>query len=78
MKEALPAAQEAQARQLDQEIAGLAQDELLQMARTLVAANDASVFGDNEFKVRELALQVAAKAYQQRLARKKTATRAPQ
>jgi len=78
MKEALPAAQEAQARQLAQEIADLAQDELLQVARTLVAANDASLFGDNEFKVRDLIHQVAAKAYQQRLARKKTATRAPQ
>jgi hypothetical protein len=78
MKEALPAAQEAQAQQLAQELADLAQDELLQVARTLVAASDDALFGDNEFKVRELVLRVAAKAYQQRLAPKKTATRAPQ
>jgi hypothetical protein len=76
MKEALPAAQEAQAQQLAKEIADLAHDELLQIARSLVAAHDASLFGDTEFRVRELVLKVAAKAYQQRLAPKKTATRA--
>ena len=78
MKEALAAAQEAQAQQLARELADLAHEELLQIARTLVAARDHDLFGDNEFKVRELVLKVAAKAYQQRLAPKKTATRAPQ
>lgn len=78
MKEALPADQEAQAQQLAQNIAQAAQDELVQIARTLVAADDSTLFGDNEFKVRDLVLQVAAKAYQQRLAQKKTATKAPE
>ena len=70
MKEALPAAQEAQAQQLARQIAALAHDEFLQIARTLVAANDAALFGDNEFKVRDLIHKVAAKAYRQRLALK--------
>jgi hypothetical protein len=78
MKEALPAEKEAQAQQLAQDIARLAQDELLHIARTLIDADDASLFGDNEFTVRDLVHQVAAKAYQQRLAQKKTATKAPQ
>jgi hypothetical protein len=78
MKEVLPSDREAQAEQLAQDIARLGHDELLQIARTLLGADDASLFGDNEFAVRDLIHKVAAKAYQQRLARKKTATRAPQ
>jgi hypothetical protein len=77
MKEALPPEKEAQAQQLAQDIARLARDELLQIARALVDADDASLCGDNEFRVRDLVHKVAAKAYQQRLAQKKPATGAP-
>jgi len=77
MKEALPAAQEAEARQLAQEIATAAADELLQLARTLVAGGDSSLFGATEFKVRDILLKVGAKAYERRLGQKKTATTAP-
>jgi len=65
-KEPLPPAQEAQAQELATAI-----------ARDLVACDDASLFGDTEFRVRDAILRVAAKAYRQRLAQKKTATRAP-
>ena len=74
MKESLSAAQEAEAQQLAQAIAEAAHDELLQIARTLVATEPASLFGATEFKIRDLILQVAAKAYQQHLEQKKTAT----
>jgi len=77
MKEALSPEKEAQAQALAQELTHLAGDELLQIARTLIDANDTELFGDNEFKVRDLILKVAAKAYQQRLTQKKTATKGP-
>jgi hypothetical protein len=78
VKEPLTPDKEAQAQQLAQDIAQISQDELLRIARTLIDADDSTLFGDNEFKVRELVLKIAAKAYQQRLAQKKTATRAPE
>jgi hypothetical protein len=77
MQEALSPAQEAQAQQLAQAISRAAQDELLQVARLLVVSSDATLFGPTEFKVRDLILRVAAKAYQEHLGQKKTATRAP-
>jgi hypothetical protein len=77
MPEALPAAQEAEARLLAQRIAQAAEQEFLQVARTLVGADTAHLFGATEFKVREIILRVAAKAYEQHLAQKKTATTAP-
>ena len=75
MKESLSAAQEAEAQQLAQAIAEAAHDELLRIARTLVASDPTALFGATEFTIRDLILQVAAKAYQQHLGQKKTATR---
>jgi len=75
MKESLSAAQEAEAQQLAQAIAEAAHDELLHIARTLVATDPTSLFGATEFTIRDLILQVAAKAYQQHLEHKKMATR---
>jgi hypothetical protein len=69
--------QEAEAQRLAQAIAAAAQDELLQIARTLVASDRTTLFGATEFRVRDLILGVAAKAYQQHLAQKKTATTLP-
>jgi hypothetical protein len=77
MQQPLPPAQEAQAQELAAAIALAAQEDLLRIARDLVAADDASLFGDTEFRVRDAVLRVAAKAYQQRLAQKKTAARGP-
>jgi hypothetical protein len=78
MKESLPQAQEAQALELAQAIAEAAADDFLQLARTLVAADrSSSLFGDTEFKVRDILLRVGAKTYQQLLEQKKTATKAP-
>jgi hypothetical protein len=70
MKESLSADQEAQARELAAAIPQLAEEELLQIARALVASRPADLFGDTEFQVRDLAHKIAAKAYQQRLAQK--------
>jgi len=75
MKESLTPAQEAEAQLLAERIAQAAQEELLQVARTLVGTTTASLFGATEFRIRDLILRVAAKAYQEHLAQKKTATK---
>jgi hypothetical protein len=67
----------ADAQALAQAIREAAADEIDELARTLVSTDDAHLFGDNEFKVRELAHKIAATALEQRLAQKKTATKAP-
>jgi len=77
MKESLPAEQEAQAQELAAAIAQAAQEDLLAIARDLVRCGDTSLFGETEFRIRDAILRVAAKAYEQRLAQKKTATRGP-
>ena len=77
MHPALTAEQEAEAQLLAQRIAHAAASELLQIARTLVASDTAHLFGATEFQVRDLILRVAAKAYQEHLAQKKMATKAP-
>jgi hypothetical protein len=76
MQEALTAAQEAEARQLADAIAAAAATEFLEMARALVASGS-SPFGKTEFTIRDLVLRVGAKALEQHLAQKKTATRGP-
>jgi hypothetical protein len=69
--------QEAQAQQLALVLQHLAQPELLQIARLLVAPTDGSLFGQTEFDLRDLAHRIAAKAQQHALAEKKTATQEP-
>lgn len=67
----------AEAQALAQAIREAAAAEIDELARTLVTTEDRALFGANEFKVRELAHRIAAKAFEQHLARKKTATKAP-
>ena len=64
-------------RQLTAELTKLIEAELHEMVRTLQDTTPATLFGATEFKIRALALKIAAKAYQQHLAQKKTATKAP-
>jgi hypothetical protein len=67
----------AQAQALAQAIREATQAEIDRLAQTLVDTDDQHLFGQNEFKIREIALQIAAKAIEQHLARKKTATKVP-
>lgn len=67
----------AEAQTLAQAIREATAAEIDAMACHLVATDDQHVFGDNEFKLRQLAHQIAAKALEQHLAKKKMATRAP-
>jgi hypothetical protein len=71
MQDKHPNDQDASQRLLAAELAQLVEDELLEMVRTLDDATPATLFGRTEFKIRDLALQIATKAYQQRLAKKK-------
>src|SRR5512135_3241055 len=52
--------------------------EIGELAANLATTDDAHLFGQNEFKIRALAHKIAAKALEQHLARKKTATKAPE
>jgi hypothetical protein len=69
--------QRAEAQALAQAIREAINTEIDDLARTLVTSDDAHLFGDNEFKLRDLAHKIAAKALEQHLAQKKTATKAP-
>jgi len=77
MQDKHPNDQDVSDRQLAAELAQLAEDELLEMVRTLDAASPETLFGQTEFKIRDLALRIANKAYQQRLAKKNLATKGP-
>jgi hypothetical protein len=77
MKPALSAEQEAQAQALADAIAEAAREQFLEIARTLVGSDPAALFGATEFLIRDRVLRVAATAYEQHLAGKKTASRAP-
>jgi hypothetical protein len=74
---ARPAAHRADVQALAQAIREVTEAEIEELARTLLTTADAQLFGDNEFAIRALAHKLAAKAIEQHLARKKTATTAP-
>jgi len=70
----LSAAKEAEAQVLAARIRELADDELVQMARLLVSKPESEIFGDTEFELRDIVLKVGAKALEEHLRLKKTAT----
>ena len=61
---------EALAEEIRQAIAA----EIDELAANLATADDAHLFGKNEFTIRALAHRIAAKAVERHLARKKTDT----
>jgi hypothetical protein len=67
----------AEAQVLAQAIREAVAAEIDELADTLVTTDDQHLFGANEFKLRDLAHRIAAKALEQHLARKKTVTRVP-
>jgi hypothetical protein len=68
---------QAEIDDLERAIREAVEAEISELAANLVDTDDAHLFGDNEFKIRAIALKIAAKAYQQHLTRKKTDTTAP-
>ena len=73
MSVCLTAEQEAQAQELAALIRKATDEDLLAVARRLVATEEKTTFGQTEFDVRALLLQAGAKAYETFLAQKKTA-----
>ncbi len=68
---------QAEIDDLEEAIRQAVEAEIGELAANLLDTDDAHLFGDNEFKIRAIALKIAAKAYQQHLTRKKTDTTAP-
>jgi hypothetical protein len=68
--------QEAEALRLKEKLQAAMQDELLDIARTLVSKQEHEIFGDTEFEVRDLLHRGGAKMFQEHLHQKKTATSA--
>jgi hypothetical protein len=62
---------------LEQAIREAIDAEIGELAANLATTDDAHLFGANEFKIRALAHRIAAKAFEQHLARKETATTGP-
>jgi hypothetical protein len=66
--------QDAQARQLGEDIRLQSAEILQEVAELLAAVPDEELFGDTEFVVRSKVLRIVAAAYQARVNQKKTAT----
>jgi hypothetical protein len=73
----LPPEKQAEVDDLAQAIREAVDAEIGELAADLATTDDAHLFGDNEFRIRALAHKIAAKAIEQRLAKKKTDTTAP-
>ena len=69
--------QEALAQELADAIRQGTDDLITQIARTLAATTEATLFGDTELKLCDIALLIAARAYELHLRDKKTATTDP-
>jgi hypothetical protein len=73
----VPPEKQAEIDDLERAIREAVDAEIGALAANLATTDDAHLFGANEFKIRALAHRIAAKALEQHLARKKTATKAP-
>src|SRR4051812_9384395 len=71
MSAPLSPAQETQAQELAALIRQATDEDILAMARLLVATDDQTTFGATEFRLREVVLRAGARAYQTFLAQKK-------
>jgi hypothetical protein len=69
--------QENQAQQLADQMKVQAGDHFLMIARTLVATEERTLFGQTEFDIRDQVLKLVGTAYSLHLSQKKTATAAP-
>jgi parvulin-like peptidyl-prolyl isomerase len=76
MSDSLTTDQEAEAKELEAKIRRVVDQEIISLARLLVSKSDRDLFGQTEFHVRDLLLRAGAKAYEEYLREKKTATKA--
>lgn len=66
--------QEQEAKLLEAKIRLALDEEIAELARLLVSKSEGEIFGQTEFQVRDLVLRMGAKAFQEHLQEKKTAT----
>ena len=66
--------QEREAQVLEAKIRGAVDQEIANLARLLVSKGESDLFGQSEFQIRDLVLRVGAKAFEEHLRGKKTAT----
>ena len=71
----LTAEQEVEAKVLESKIRIVMEKEVAALARLLASKEDKDLFGKTEFEVRDLVLRIGAKAYEELLREKKTATK---
>lgn len=71
----LTAEQELEAKKLEDKIRSAIEKEVAALARLLASTDDRDLFGKTEFEVRDLVLKIGAKAYEERLRKKKMATK---
>jgi hypothetical protein len=69
--------QEADAQELVRLMEEVSHTKILEAARLLASKPTKDLFGQTEFVIRDLVLQIAAQAYEQFLRQKKMATREP-
>lgn len=74
----VPREKDAEIKDLAQAIRGAVDAEINELAANLASTDDAHLFGQNEFTIRAIAHKIAAKAVEQHLAQKKTATKVPE
>jgi hypothetical protein len=60
---------------LAERIRELTEEEFVQIARVLICKSERDIFGDTEFEVRDILIRAGAKAFEEHLRQKKTATR---
>ena len=73
----VPAEKEAEIKDLAQSIRQAIDAEISELAEGLATTDGPQPFGANEFKLRDIAHRIAARAVERHLAGKKTATAAP-
>jgi len=76
LEQPLSEEQEGEAELLEAKILLAVDREISDLARLLVSKNENDLFGQSEFQVRDLVLRVGAKAFEEHLRGKKTATEA--
>ncbi len=73
----LPPEKDAEIRDLAQAIREAVDAEINELAANLASTDGAHLFGENEFRIRAIAHEIAAKAVERHLAGEETATRVP-
>ena len=72
----LTAEQEAQAQAIYQRLKDTFDNEARRLSRLMAGKDDGHLLGDTEFQVRDILLRAGAKAFEEYLRQKKTATAA--